>query len=90
MSKNIATLIEVCIGLHCSMKGAYALLDAITEHYDLKIGVPSDDGMLIREIECMHDCRNSTIVFINGMEIENTSVENVIKYIDAIHVKSIL
>ncbi len=90
MGKNIATLIEVCIGLHCSMKSAYALLEAITKHYDLKIGVPSDDGMLIKEIECMHNCGNNTVVFINGMAIENTTVDNVIKYIDAIHIKSIL
>ena len=27
------TVIEVCVGLHCCMKGSYAILESIRKHY---------------------------------------------------------
>ena len=87
MSANVNTLIEVCVGFHCSMNGSYALLEAIRSHYDLQIGVPSADGMLLREMECMHDCHNAVPVLINGMECTKSSFKSIIKYIEAVHVR---
>ncbi|MEI0477626.1 NAD(P)H-dependent oxidoreductase subunit E [Brachyspira pulli] len=87
MSTDVRTVIEVCVGLHCSTKGAYALLESIRSHYDLQIGVPSADGMLLKEMECMHNCRNAVPVLINGMECTKSSFKSIIKYIEAIHVR---
>ena len=87
MASNVKTVIEVCVGLHCSMKGAYGLLEAIRSHYDLEIGVPSSDGMLLKEMECMHDCHNAIPILINGMECTKSSFKSIIKYIEAIHVR---
>ena len=97
---EIKTVIEVCVGLHCSMKGSYALLESIRAHYDLKIGIPSYDGMLLKEVEipsydgmllkeveCMHNCNNAISVLINGIECNDSSFGSVIKYIEAVHVK---
>ena len=86
MKSEIKTVIEVCVGLHCSMGCSYAILEAIRKHYNLEIGVPSFDGMLLKETECMHNCNNTVPVLINGMECANCSFNNIIKYIDAIHV----
>ena len=84
---EIKTVIEVCVGLHCSMKGSYALLESIRAHYDLKICIPSYDGMLLKEVECMHNCNNAISVLINGIECNDSSFGSVIKYIEAVHVK---
>ncbi|WP_236847035.1 NAD(P)H-dependent oxidoreductase subunit E [Brachyspira catarrhinii] len=85
MASEIKTVIEVCVGLHCSMKGAYVLLESIRKHYDLEIGIPSFDGMLLKEAECLHNCSNAVSILINGMEISNCSFNNIVKYIEAIH-----
>ncbi|WP_295161842.1 NAD(P)H-dependent oxidoreductase subunit E [uncultured Brachyspira sp.] len=87
MSYNVKTVIEVCVGLHCSIRGSYALLEAIRSHYDLQIGVPSYDGMLLKEMECMHNCRNAVPVLINGMECTKSSLKSIIKFIEAIHIR---
>lgn len=89
MTSDIRTVIEVCVGLHCSMKGSYAILESIKKHYDLKVGVPSFDGMLLKEIECMHNCNNAVPILINGIEYNNCSFNNIVKYIEAIHIRNI-
>ena len=87
MARNLNTVIEVCVGLHCSINGSYSLLEDIRSHYNLQIGVPSNDGMLLKEIECVHNCYNAAIVIINNIEYTNVSFNSIIKYIEAIHVK---
>ena len=87
MARNLNTVIEVCVGLHCSMNGSYSLLEDIRSYYNLQIGVPSNDGMLLKEIECVHNCYNTAIVIINNIEYTNVSFNSIIKYIEAIHVK---
>ena len=86
-TNNMQTVIEVCVGLHCCMKGSYAILESIRKHYDLKIGIPSFDGMRLKEVECMHNCKNAVSVVINGMEFNNCSFDNIVKYIEAIHIR---
>lgn len=85
MTSEIKTVIEVCVGLHCSMKDSYAILESIRKYYNLEIGVPSFDGMLLKEAECLHNCNNAISILINGMEISNCSFNNIVKYIEAIH-----
>lgn len=85
MTSEIKTVIEVCVGLHCSMKDSYAMLESIRKYYNLEIGVPSFDGMLLKEAECLHNCNNVVSILINGMEISNCSFNNIVKYIEAIH-----
>lgn len=85
MTSEIKTVIEVCVGLHCSMKDSYAMLESIRKYYNLEIGVPSFDGMLLKETECLHNCNNAVSILINGMEISNCSFNNIVKYIEAIH-----
>lgn len=85
MASEIKTVIEVCVGLHCSINGSYALLESIRKHYDLEIGIPSFDGMLLKEAECLHNCNNAVPVIINGIEVSNYSFNNIVKYIEAIH-----
>lgn len=85
MTSEIKTVIEVCVGLHCSMKDSYAMLEYIRKYYNLEIGVPSFDGMLLKEAECLHNCNNAVSILINGMEISNCSFNNIVKYIEAIH-----
>ncbi|ADK31680.1 NADH:ubiquinone oxidoreductase, Nuo subunit E subfamily [Brachyspira pilosicoli 95/1000] len=53
----------------------------------MKIGIPSYDGMLLKEVECMHNCNNAISVLINGIECNDSSFGSVIKYIEAVHVK---
>lgn len=84
-ASEIKTVIEVCVGLHCSMKGSYALFESIRKHYDLEIGIPSFDGMLLKEAECLHNCNNAVPVLINGIEVSDCSFNNIVKYIEAIH-----
>lgn len=85
MTSEIKTVIEVCVGLNCSMKDSYAMLESIRKYYNLEIGVPSFDGMLLKEAECLHNCNNAVSILINGMEISNCSFNNIVKYIEAIH-----
>ena len=85
MTSEIKTVIEVCVGLHCSIKDSYAMLESIRKYYNLEIGVPSFDGMLLKEAECLHNCNNAISILINGMEISNCSFNNIVKYIEAIH-----
>ena len=87
MTSEIKTVIEVCVGLHCSMKGSYAILESIRKRYNLEIDVPSFDGLHLKEVECMHNCNNIVPVLINGMECANCSLNNIVKYIEAIHVR---
>ena len=86
MISNVKTIIEVCVGLHCSMNGSYSLLEAIRSHY-LQVGVLCSDGMLLKEMECMHNCCNAVPVLINGMECTKSSFKSIVKYIEAIHLR---
>lgn len=91
MSKNrnvrkADTIIEVCVGLHCSMDGSYRLLEDIKTHYNLQIGIVSN-GMLIIERECMGMCKDGKVVSINGIAFTRVSFKSIIKYINALHIK---
>ncbi len=87
MKKNAVTVIEVCVGLNCTLKGSYVLLENIKIHYNLDIGIVSSSGILLLEKECARDCPCGVIIFINGDSYNQKPFKEIIKYIDALNIK---
>lgn len=84
-----STVIKVCVGLHCAIEGSYSILDALKDRYKLEIGIVSDDGILLEELECIRDCENAIPILVNGVAYNKTSFKSIVKYIDAVHINKL-
>ncbi|MGD2155785.1 MAG: NAD(P)H-dependent oxidoreductase subunit E [Anaerolineales bacterium] len=51
------TFIRVCVSPICDQVGSYAILDAVCEHFDVRAGETTQDGMYtIEAVECLGMC----------------------------------
>ena len=59
--------IQVCQTLSCSVNGADALVDHVTNKFSIKPGETTDDGRFtIMKVECLGSCGTAPVVQINN------------------------
>ena len=59
-------LIQVCQTLSCSLNGADALVDHVTNKYGIKPGETTEDGRFtLMKVECLGSCGTAPVVQIN-------------------------
>jgi NADH-quinone oxidoreductase subunit E len=59
-------LIQVCQTLSCSLNGADALVDHVTDKYGIKPGETTEDGRFtLMKVECLGSCGTAPVVQIN-------------------------
>ena len=59
-------IIQVCQTLSCSLNGADALVDHVTDKYGIKPGETTEDGRFtLMKVECLGSCGTAPVVQIN-------------------------
>ena len=59
-------IIQVCQTLSCSLNGADALVDQVTDKYGIKPGETTEDGRFtLMKVECLGSCGTAPVVQIN-------------------------
>ena len=59
-------IIQVCQTLSCSLNGADALVDHVTDRYGIKPGETTEDGRFtLMKVECLGSCGTAPVVQIN-------------------------
>ena len=59
-------IIQVCQTLSCSLNGADALVDQVTDTYGIKPGETTEDGRFtLMKVECLGSCGTAPVVQIN-------------------------
>ena len=59
-------IIQVCQTLSCSLNGADALVDQVTDTYGIKPGeTTEDDRFTLMKVECLGSCGTAPVVQIN-------------------------
>ena len=59
-------IIQVCQTLSCSLNGADALVDQVTDKYGIKPGETTPDGRFtLMKVECLGSCGTAPVVQIN-------------------------
>ena len=59
-------IIQVCQTLSCSLNGADALVDQVTDKYGIKPGETTpDDRFTLMKVECLGSCGTAPVVQIN-------------------------
>ena len=59
-------VIQVCQTLSCSINGADALVDHVTDKYGIKPGETTEDGRFtLMKVECLGSCGTAPVVQIN-------------------------
>ena len=67
-------IIQVCQTLSCSLNGADALVDHVTDKYGIKPGETTEDGRFtLMKVECLGSCGTAPVVQINKEYHESLS-----------------
>ena len=67
-------IIQVCQTLSCSLNGADALVDHVTDKYGIKPGETTEDGRFtLMKVECLGSCGTAPVVQINKKYHEGLS-----------------
>ena len=67
-------IIQVCQTLSCSLNGADALVDHVTDKYGIKPGETTEDGRFtLMKVECLGSCGTAPVVQINKEYYEGLS-----------------
>ena len=78
-------IIQVCQTLSCSLNGADALVDHVTDKYGIKPGETTEDGRFtLMKVECLGSCGTAPVVQINKEYHEGLS-KNLIDELLEIH-----
>ena len=78
-------IIQVCQTLSCSLNGADALVDHVTNKYGIKPGETTKDGRFtLMKVECLGSCGTAPVVQINKEYHEGLS-KNLIDELLEIH-----
>ena len=77
--------IQVCTNVSCMLRGAYKILEEVTNKLGIKEDeVTSNRKFSIEEVECMGACGNAPMFAINEDYYENLTKEKVNKILDSL------
>ena len=76
-------IIQVCQTLSCSLNGADALVDHVTDKYGIKPGETTEDGRYtLMKVECLGSCGTAPVVQINKEYHEGLSQKLIDELLD--------
>ncbi|MCS5645934.1 MAG: NAD(P)H-dependent oxidoreductase subunit E [Candidatus Marinimicrobia bacterium] len=79
-------LIQVCQTLSCSLNGADALVDHVTNKYGIKPGETTEDGRFtLMKVECLGSCGTAPVVQINKEYHEGLSQKLIDELLETHH-----
>ena len=77
-------IIQVCQTLSCSLNGADALVDHVTNKYGIKPGETTEDGRFtLMKVECLGSCGTAPVVQINTEYHEGLSKKLIDELLEA-------
>jgi NADH-quinone oxidoreductase E subunit len=77
--------IQVCTNVSCMLRGAYEILEEVTNKLGIKEDEVTSNGKFsIEEVECMGACGNAPMFAINEDYYENLTKEKVNKILDSL------
>jgi len=77
-------IIQVCQTLSCSLNGADALVDHVTDKYGIKPGETTEDGRFtLMKVECLGSCGTAPVVQINKEYHEGLSEKLIDELLEA-------
>ena len=77
-------IIQVCQTLSCSLNGADALVDHVTDKYGIKPGeTTEDDRFTLMKVECLGSCGTAPVVQINKEYHEGLSQKLIDELLEA-------
>jgi len=77
-------IIQVCQTLSCSLNGADALVDHVTDKYEIKPGeTMANDRFTLMKVECLGSCGTAPVVQINKEYHEGLSTQNFDKLLES-------
>lgn len=70
--------LQVCTNVSCMLKGAYDILDYISEKLNIKPGETTPDGnFTVTEVECLGSCGTAPMMQMNNYYEENLTREKI-------------
>ena len=76
--------IQVCQTLSCSLNGADALVDHVTDKYEIKPGeTMANDRFTLMKVECLGSCGTAPVVQINKEYHEGLSTQKFDKLLES-------
>jgi NADH-quinone oxidoreductase E subunit len=70
--------IQVCTNVSCMLRGAYDLIDYISQKLKIKPGETTEDKLFtLSEVECLGSCGTAPMMQINNFYEENLSKEKI-------------
>ena len=77
-------IIQICQTLSCSLNGADALVDKVTDKYDIKPGQTTEDGRFtLIKVECLGSCGTAPVAQINNEYHERLSQKKLNDLLDS-------
>ena len=77
--------LQVCTNVSCMLKGAYDILDYISEKLNIKPGDTTPDGnFTVTEVECLGSCGTAPMMQMNNYYEENLTKEKIDKLVSQI------
>jgi NADH-quinone oxidoreductase E subunit len=77
--------IQVCTNVSCMLRGAYKILEDVTNKLGIKEDEVTSNGKFsIEEVECMGACGNAPMFAVNEDYYENLTKEKVNKILDSL------
>ena len=77
-------IIQICQTLSCSLNGADALVDEVTDKYDIKPGQTTEDGRFtLIKVECLGSCGTAPVAQINNEYHERLSQKKLNNLLDS-------
>lgn len=77
--------IQLCGTTPCMLRGAYDLLDAVSEKFGIARGETTEDGLFtLSEVECLGACCNAPMVQINDDYFEDLTPETLIAVLETL------
>lgn len=77
--------IQLCGTTPCMLRGAYDLMDAVSEKFGIGHGETTEDGLFtLTEVECLGACCNAPMVQINDDYFEDLTPELLINVLETL------
>ena len=73
----------ICTGTACHVKGADAITEALSEHYDVEVGKTTEDGLLsLTTARCLGSCGLAPVTVLDGAVHGKATSKNLIQLVD--------
>jgi NADH-quinone oxidoreductase E subunit len=77
--------IQICTNVSCMLRGAYRVLDLISQKLNIKPGETTQDGMFtLNEVECLGSCGTAPMMQVNNYYEEDLTEDKINRVISTL------